>query len=100
MSTNRLAALAHYVIWRCDPATLWAVKLYEILWFADLEYYRQTAGRSLAPPRTTSGNSAPCRRGIGSVSDPGRIGREEIWSIVQERLEPGRARPNLAQGAS
>src|SRR5215472_16282674 len=46
MSTNRLAALAHYVIWRCNPADLGAVKLYKILWFADLEYYRRT-GRSI-----------------------------------------------------
>jgi hypothetical protein len=46
MTTNRLAALAHYVIWKCDPAELGATKLNKILWFADLEHYRRT-GRSI-----------------------------------------------------
>jgi len=42
MSTNRLAALAHYVIWKCAPADLGATKLNKILWFADLEHYHHT----------------------------------------------------------
>lgn len=46
MTTNRLAALAHYVIWKCDPADLGATKLNKILWFADLDHYRRT-GRSI-----------------------------------------------------
>jgi hypothetical protein len=46
MTTNRLAALAHYLVWKCDPADLGATKLNKILWFADLEHYRRT-GRSI-----------------------------------------------------
>ena len=46
MANNRLASLTHYVIWKCDPAELGAVKLYKILWFADLERYRRT-GRTI-----------------------------------------------------
>lgn len=42
MVNNRLATLAHYVIWRCDPADLGATKLNKVLWFADLEAYRLT----------------------------------------------------------
>jgi hypothetical protein len=60
MATNRLAALAHYVIWRCDPADLGAVKLYKILWFADLECYRRT-GRSI------TGATAYTKRQFGPV---------------------------------
>jgi hypothetical protein len=60
MSANRLAALAHYVIWRCDPADLGAVKLYKILWFADLEHYRLT-GRSI------TGTTAYTKRQYGPV---------------------------------
>ena len=60
MSTNRLAALAHYVIWRCDPADLGAVKLYKILWFADLEHYRRTG-------RTITGSTAYIKRQYGPV---------------------------------
>jgi Protein of unknown function (DUF4065) len=60
MSTNRLAALAHYVIWRCNPADLGAVKLYKILWFADLEQYRRTG-------RTITGASTYTKRQFGPV---------------------------------
>jgi hypothetical protein len=60
MSTNRLAALAHYVIWRCDPANLGAVKLYKILWFADLEQYRRTG-------KTITGATAYTKRQFGPV---------------------------------
>jgi hypothetical protein len=60
MSANRLAALAHYVIWRCNPADLGAVKLYKILWFADLERYRQTG-------RTITGATAYTKRQYGPV---------------------------------
>jgi Protein of unknown function (DUF4065) len=60
MTTNRLATLAHYVIWRCDPAELGSVKLYKILWFADLEHYRRT-GRSI------TGATAYTKRQFGPV---------------------------------
>ena len=60
MATNRLAALAHYVIWRCDPADLGAVKLYKILWFADLEHYRRTG-------RTITGATAYTKLQFGPV---------------------------------
>jgi Protein of unknown function (DUF4065) len=60
MPTNRLATLAHYVIWRCDPADLGAVKLYKILWFADLECYRRTG-------RTITGASTYVKRQFGPV---------------------------------
>jgi hypothetical protein len=46
MTANRLAPLVHYVIWKCDPSELGAVKLNKILWFSDLEFYRRT-GRSI-----------------------------------------------------
>ena len=62
MSTNRLAALAHYVIWRCDPADLGAVKLYKILWFSDLEYYRRTGKTITGAMAYTNGNLARCRK--------------------------------------
>jgi hypothetical protein len=60
MTTNRLAALAHYIIWRCDPADLGSVKLGKILWFADLEHYRRT-GRSI------TGATAYTKRQFGPV---------------------------------
>jgi hypothetical protein len=60
MHTNRLNTLAHYVIWRSDPAKLGAVKLYKILWFADLEHYRRTG-------RTITGATAYTKRQFGPV---------------------------------
>ena len=36
---------------------------------------------------------------IDAVRPKDRVA-EEIWNIVQQRLEPGRTRPNLAQAAS
>jgi hypothetical protein len=64
MSNNRLAALAHYVIWRSDPASLGSVKLYKILWFADLEHYRHTG-------KTITGATAYTKRQYGPVPKGG-----------------------------
>jgi Protein of unknown function (DUF4065) len=58
--TNRLAQLTHYVIWRCNPADLGAVKLYKILWFADLEHYRLTG-------KTITGATSYSKRQYGPV---------------------------------
>jgi hypothetical protein len=64
MTTNRLAALAHYLIWKCDPAELGATKLNKILWFADLEHYHRT-GRSITGARAyTKMPHGPVPRGI------------------------------------
>lgn len=60
MTNNRLATLAHYVIWRCDPADLGATKLNKVLWFADLESYRLTG-------RTITGAKSYQKRQYGPV---------------------------------
>jgi hypothetical protein len=102
MSTNRLAALAHYVIWRCDPAELGAVKLNKILWFSDLEHYRLT-GRSITGAVSyTKRQYGPVPRGImqalATLEGEGKIaqssqnyyGRPKTMFLSRERpdLEP------------
>jgi hypothetical protein len=42
MTANCLASLVHYVIWKCGASELGPVKLNEILWFSNLEFYRRT----------------------------------------------------------
>lgn len=37
---DRLRALAHYVIWRSNPADLGSTKLNKVLWYSDVEAYR------------------------------------------------------------
>src|SRR6266540_3373874 len=64
MSNNRLAALAHYIIWKCDPAVLGAVKLNKILWFADLEYYRRTSRTITGATEYTKLQHGPVPKGI------------------------------------
>jgi hypothetical protein len=69
MSANRLAALAHYVIWRCDPAELGAVKLNKILWFADLEHYRRTGRTITGATAYTKLQNGPVAKGILQALD-------------------------------
>jgi hypothetical protein len=64
MSANRLAALAHYVIWKCDPADLGAVKLNKILWFADLDHYRRTGRTITGATAYTKLQHGPVPRGM------------------------------------
>jgi hypothetical protein len=37
---NRLSDVTHYVIERCEPAKLGAIRLNKILWYSDVLYYR------------------------------------------------------------
>src|SRR5215831_1677028 len=69
MSANRLAALAHYVIWRCNPAELGTVKLNKILWFADLEYYRRTGHTITGATAYTKLPHGPVAKGILEALD-------------------------------
>jgi hypothetical protein len=64
MSANRLADLAHYLIWRCDPAQLGAVKLNKILWFADLAHYRTTGKTITGATAYTKLPHGPVPKGI------------------------------------
>ena len=41
MTSDRLASVTHYIIARCDPTKLGAIKLNKILWFADVVCYRR-----------------------------------------------------------
>lgn len=59
---RRLAFAAHYVIRRTEPAELGATKLNKILWFADLEHYRQHGD-------TITGLAAYIRMPKGPVPD-------------------------------
>jgi hypothetical protein len=43
---ERVAAAAHYVVWRAEPGQLGHAKLNTILWYADLDHYRR-AGASM-----------------------------------------------------
>lgn len=60
--SRRLAFAAHYVIRRTEPSELGATKLNKILWFADLEHYRQHG-------QTITGLSAYIRMPKGPVPD-------------------------------
>jgi hypothetical protein len=64
MSANRLAALAHYVIWKCEPSDLGAVKLNKILWFSDLEHYRRTGQTITGATTYTKLQHGPVPKGI------------------------------------
>jgi Protein of unknown function (DUF4065) len=79
MASNRLAALAHYVIWKCDPADLGSVKLYKILWFADLEHYRRTGRTITGATAYTKLQFGPVPKGImqalGTLDDEGKIAK-------------------------
>jgi hypothetical protein len=69
MSANRLADLAHYLIWRCDPAQLGATKLNKILWFSDLAHYRQTGRTITGATAYTKLPHGPVPKGIrGALS--------------------------------
>lgn len=39
---NRLAALIHHITTLCEPDRLGRTRLAKIIWFADVEYYRQS----------------------------------------------------------
>jgi Protein of unknown function (DUF4065) len=61
---NRLAALAHYVIWKCDPASLGRTKLNRILWFADVDHYRRTGQTITGATTYTKLQHGPVPKGI------------------------------------
>jgi Antitoxin SocA-like, Panacea domain len=101
MKTNRLAALAHYVIWRCDPADLGAVKLYKILWFADLEHYRRTGHTITGAAAYTKLQFGPVPKGIQRALEA--LEREEKIATAKENyygrpktMFLARSRPDLA----
>lgn len=100
MSTNRLAALAHYVIWRCDPADLGAVKLYKILWFSDLEYYRRTGKTITGAMAYTKRQFGPVPKGIMQALDT--LDHEDKIAVAKENyygfpktMFLARSRPDL-----
>jgi hypothetical protein len=100
MSTNRLAALAHYVIWKCNPADLGSVKLYKILWFADLERYRQTGRTITGATSYTKLQFGPVPKGIMHVLDTleheGKIATaKENYFGRPKKMFLARARPDL-----
>jgi Protein of unknown function (DUF4065) len=102
MSTNRLAALAHYVIWRCDPADLGDVKLYKILWFADLEHYRRTGRTLTGATAYTKRQYGPVPRGIMEALDTleheGKIAiAKENYYGRPKTMFLARSRPDLQE---
>jgi hypothetical protein len=82
MSNNRLATLAHYVIWRSDPASLGAVKLNKILWFSDLEYYRLTGKSITGATVYTKLQFGPVPKGILQALDT--LAAEDKIAISRE----------------
>jgi hypothetical protein len=100
MTTNRLASLAHYVIWRCDPADLGAVKLYKILWFADLEHYRLTGKTITGATAYTKLQFGPVPKGImqalSTLEHEGKIAvaRENYYGRPKTMFL-ARSRPDL-----
>jgi hypothetical protein len=105
MPTNRLAALAHYVIWKCDPADLGATKLNKILWFADLEHYRRT-GRSITGASAyTKLPHGPVPKGIthalGALEDEHKIAQSgETHYGYPKTMFLALARPDLSPFAA
>jgi hypothetical protein len=82
MSDNRLAALTHYIIWKCDPASLGKTKLNKILWFADVEQYRRT-GRTITGATTyIKLQHGPVPKGMVSTLDA--LEREGKVSVSTE----------------
>jgi hypothetical protein len=81
MDTNRLATLTHYVIWKCNPADLGAVKLNKILWFADLEQYRRTGNTITGATAYTKLQFGPVPNGIAraleNLEHEGKIARSK-----------------------
>jgi hypothetical protein len=78
---RRLPFAAHYVIRRTEPAELGATKLNKILWFADLEYYRQNS-------RTITGLDAYVRMPRGPVPDGIEVALNELkakGSIIERQ---------------
>jgi Antitoxin SocA-like, Panacea domain len=76
MSEDRLGALTHYVIWKCDPASLGKTKLNKILWFADVLQYRRT-GRTITGATTyTKLQHGPVPKGmLGALAALKRDGK-------------------------
>jgi len=105
MSANRLAALAHYVIWKCDPAELGAAKLNKILWFADLEYYRRTGHTITGATAYTKLQQGPVAKGILEALD-GLEAEEKIARATEnyygrpKTMFLARRRPDLSPFAA
>ena len=65
MSTRKFKTLVHYVCWKCssDPASLGAVKLNKVLWFADVIAFAET-GASLTNARYVKQKFGPVPKAI------------------------------------
>jgi hypothetical protein len=100
MNTNRLADLAHYIIWRCDPSELGATKLNKICWYADLNAYRQLERTVTGADRYKRLQFGPVPKGIHLVLEAleheGKIARaEENYFGKPKRMFMALTRPNL-----
>jgi len=101
MSDNRLATLAHYVIWRCDPSKLGATKLNKILWFADVEAFRLNgntiSGADAYEKRPFGPVPKGILRAIGALTDEGKVvTSEQNYYGRPKRMFFSLARPDLS----
>jgi Antitoxin SocA-like, Panacea domain len=66
---DRLSSVTHYVIARCDPERLGAVKLNKVLWFADVLYYRRHGRTITGVDNYMKQQYGPVQRGMLGVLD-------------------------------
>ena len=102
MSTPKFKALVHYVCWKCsdDPASLGAVKLNKILWFADVIAYAE-GGASLTNARYVKQKFGPVPKAILPVlrelQRAGRLRIEEVeYYGHQKRQYVAQRKPSMS----
>jgi Protein of unknown function (DUF4065) len=88
---DRVAAAAHYVIFRTDAGKLGHVKLNRILWYADLEHYRRH-GASITGlqhySRAPQGPlAAEISRAVGLLARTGRVVEQPVAVADYTRRE-------------
>jgi hypothetical protein len=96
MQNDRLTALVHYLVDRCDPASLGATKLNKALWFADREAHI-LLGHTITGRDYIKLENGPVPAGIGPVlgelKAAGAIVERRVRVIEHTRREFEAARP-------
>lgn len=88
---RRLSHAAHYVIRRTEPSELGATKLNKILWFADIEHYRQHGNTITGLSTYIRMPNGPVPDGIGKalfgLKQQGAISERKARVIDYDRRE-------------
>jgi len=89
--SSRLEKLVHYAIWSVPPEQLGRTKLAKILWFADLEHYRQTGSMLSHSDRYKKRDNGPLHAdfydAIESLEREGKIACRSTQTPVGVRHE-------------